>query len=147
MQLNREDIKKLIAHRDPILLVDRVVDVNVEEGSIHAQYDVKADWDIFKGHFPGSPIMPGVLITEASAQASAVLTNVISGKTSDETLFYFMAIENVRFRHPVTPECVLDLHVKLVKKKASILKFEAQAFVEGKLVTECAFTAKVLDRN
>ena len=90
--------------------------------------------------------MPGVLITEACAQASAVLTNVMLNKTSAETLFYFMAIENVRFRQPVTPECVLDLKVNLVKKKASILKFEAKAYVDDKLVTECAFTAKVLDR-
>jgi len=147
MQLNKEDIKKYIAHRDPMLLLDRVVNCDVENGEIHAQFDVKEDWDILKGHFPGAPIMPGVLITEACAQASAVLTNVIAGRTSEETLFYFMAIENVRFRQPVLPECVLDLKVKLVKKKASILKFEAKAYVNDKLATECAFTAKVLDRN
>jgi 3-hydroxyacyl-[acyl-carrier-protein] dehydratase len=146
MKLNKEDIKKYIAHRDPMLLLDRVIDYNIQTQEIHAQFDVKEDWEIFKGHFPNAPIMPGVLITEACAQASAVLVNLTANKTSEETLFYFMAIEKVRFRNPVVPNCVLDLKVKLTKKKASVVKFDAQAFVNGVLTTECSFTSKVLDR-
>lgn len=146
MQLNREDVKKLIAHRDPILLIDRVVNIDIENEEIHAQFDVKEDWDILGGHFPGNPIMPGVLTVEASAQASAVLTNTLLGKTSEEVLFYFAAIENVRFKAPVLPGNTIDMKVKITKRKASIVKSEAKIYVDDKLVTECAFTAKVLDR-
>ncbi|HAG53578.1 MAG TPA: 3-hydroxyacyl-[acyl-carrier-protein] dehydratase FabZ [Alphaproteobacteria bacterium] len=147
MQLNRDEIQKYIAHRDPMLLIDRVINCDLENEEIHAQFDVKDDWDILKGHFPGNPIMPGVLTVEASAQASAVLTNMLLGKTSEETLFYFAAIENVRFKHPVLPGNTIDLKVKITRRKASIVKSEAKVFVEGTLVTECAFTAKVLPRN
>lgn len=147
MQLNRDEIQKYIAHRDPILLVDRVINCDVENEEIHAQFDVKEDWNILGGHFPGNPIMPGVLTVEACAQTSAVLTNVLMGKTADEVLFYFAAIENVRFKAPVLPGDTIDLKVKIVKRKASIIKSEAQVFVDGKLVTQCAFTAKVLPRN
>tara|TARA_Y100001960_G_scaffold231376_1_gene242973 strand:+ start:2302 stop:2745 length:444 start_codon:yes stop_codon:yes gene_type:complete len=147
MQLNREEIQKYIAHRDPILLVDRVINCDLENEEIHAQFDVKEDWDILGGHFPGNPIMPGVLTVEASAQASAVLTNLLMNKTAEEVLFYFAAIENVRFKNPVLPGHTLDLKVRVVKRKASIIKSEAQVFVDGVLATECAFTAKVLPRN
>ena len=146
MQLNREEIQKYIAHRDPILLVDRVINCDLENEEIHAQFDVKEDWDILGGHFPGNPIMPGVLTVEASAQASAVLTNTLLGKTSEEVLFYFAAIENVRFKAPVLPGNTIDMKVKITKRKASIVKSEAKIYVDDKLVTECAFTAKVLDR-
>lgn len=147
MQLTREEIQKYIAHRDPILLVDRVINCDIENEEIHAQFDVKEDWDILRGHFPGNPIMPGVLTVEASAQASAVLTNKLLGKTADDVLFYFAAIENVRFKAPVLPGNTIDMKVKIVKRKASIIKSEANVYVDGTLVTQCAFTAKVLPRN
>ena len=145
--LNQEQIKELIPHREPMLLIDRVMDYDMQALTIHAQKDIDPAWDIFEGHFPDAPIMPGVLITEAMAQAGAVTTNLLLGENAQNSLFYFVALENVRFRHPVNPGDVLDLKVKLVKKKASMLKFEAEAFVADKLVTNAAFTAKVIVRE
>lgn len=147
MLLNKDDIKKYIAHRDPMLLLDRVISYDKEAQEIHAQFDVKEDWEILKGHFPGNPIVPGVLITEACAQASAVLTTILEGKTAEEILFYFAAIDKIRFRQPVMPNSTMDLKVKIIKRKSSIIKSEAQVFVDDVLVTECAFTAKVLPRD
>lgn len=142
MKLNKDDIKGYIAHRDPMLLLDRVVDYDIEKQEIHAQYDVKEDWDILKGHFPGNPIMPGVLTVEACAQASAVLTSIMENKKSDEITFYFAAIENIRFRQPVKPGNTIDLKVQIIRRKGTIVKSEAKVYVDDKLTTECAFTAK-----
>ncbi|MCP4355566.1 MAG: 3-hydroxyacyl-ACP dehydratase FabZ [Proteobacteria bacterium] len=144
MKLNQEEIKKYIPHRDPMLFVDRVVDYDLEKREMHAQYDVKKNWDVFKGHFPNAPIMPGVLITEACAQVTGVLTNMILGRTAEDTLFYFMAIEKVRFRQPVHPESILDFKVSMVKNKGFIYKYKAKAYVNDVLVAEAEFTAKVI---
>lgn len=146
MKMTREDVMKYIPHRDPMLFVNRIVDYDMDECTVHAQYDVKKEWDILKGHFPGAPIMPGVLITEACAQAAGVLSNMILGKTAEETLLYFMAIEKIRFRAPVQPDCVLDMKIKIIKRKGPIFKYRAEAFIGDTLVTESEFTAKVIEK-
>lgn len=146
MKMTQDDVKQYIPHREPMLLVDRIIDCDCEKETIHAQYDVKKEWDILRGHFPGSPIMPGVLITEACAQASGVLSNMILGKKGNETLLFFMAIEKVRFRAPVRPDSILDMKIEIFKRKGPIFKFKAKAYVGETLTTECEFTAKVIDK-
>ncbi len=137
-------IMALLPHRYPMLLVDRIVSY-VPDTSIHAVKAVSINEPFFAGHFPTRPIMPGVLIVEALAQAAGVLAIESMGLADSGKLVYFMAIENAKFRKPVEPGCLLDLHVSIVQAKRSICKFEGRALIDGALVAECAFTAMIAD--
>jgi 3-hydroxyacyl-[acyl-carrier-protein] dehydratase len=99
----------------------------------------------FQGHFPGRPIMPGVLIVEALAQAAGVLAVESLGLAGSGKLVYFMAIDGAKFRTPVEPGCLLELKARFVLKRASVCKFAGQAFVDGKLAAEANFTAMIAD--
>jgi 3-hydroxyacyl-[acyl-carrier-protein] dehydratase len=99
----------------------------------------------FQGHFPGRPIMPGVLIVEALAQAAGVLAVESLGLANSGKLVYFMAIEGAKFRTPVEPGCLLQLDVEFVQKRASVCKFAGRASVDGKLAAEAQFTAMIAD--
>ena len=141
------DIRRVMAllpHRYPMLLVDRVVGY-VPDKSIHAIKAVSMNEPFFQGHFPGRPIMPGVLIVEALAQAAGVLAVESMGLGDSGKLVYFMAIENAKFRKPVEPGHLLDLHVDIVQAKRSICKFEGRALLDGALAAECSFTAMIAD--
>ncbi|QJQ33157.1 3-hydroxyacyl-ACP dehydratase FabZ [Sphingomonas lacunae] len=138
-------ITALLPHRYPMLLVDRVVSV-VPDQSIHAVKAVSMNEPFFQGHFPGRPIMPGVLIVEALAQAAGVLAIESMGLADSGKLVYFMAIEGAKFRKPVEPGCLLNLHAEIVQAKRTICKFNGKAlFDDGSVAAECSFTAMIAD--
>lgn len=133
-----------LPHRYPMLLVDRVERI-VPDGSITAIKAVSMNEQFFQGHFPGRPIMPGVLIVEALAQAAGVLAVESLGLADSGKLVYFMAIEGAKFRTPVEPGCLLQLDVEFLQKRASVCKFAGRATVDGKLAAEAQFTAMIAD--
>ncbi len=141
------DIKRVMAalpHRYPMLLVDRVERL-VPDRSIRAIKAVTFNEGFFQGHFPGRPIMPGVLIVEALAQAAGVLAVESLGLADSGKLVYFMAIESAKFRLPVEPGCLLELDVEFVQKRSSVCKFSGRASVDGKLAAQANFTAMIAD--
>ncbi len=137
-------VMALLPHRFPMLLVDRVVDI-VPGRSATGIKAVTINEPFFAGHFPGRPIMPGVLIVEALAQTAGVLALTTLGDAGEGKLVYFMAIENAKFRIPVEPGCLLELKVEFVQNRGRISKFSGRAEVGGKLVAEASFTAMIAD--
>ena len=140
------DTAKILAalpHRYPMLLVDRVVSLAEEE--IHAVKAVSFNEDFFQGHFPGRPIMPGVLQIEALAQAAGILAIEGLGLAGTGKLVYFMAIEEAKFRNPVTPGHLLDLRAGFVQKRSRVCKFWGRASIEDKVTCEVNFTAMIAD--
>ena len=141
------DIVKILnclPHRYPLLLVDRVLSLEIGE-QIHAVKAVSFNEQFFQGHFPGRPIMPGVLQIEALAQAAAILAVETLELAGSGKLVYFMAIEEAKFRAPVEPGVLLDLEVGFLQKRARVCKFWGKASIEGKLTCEVRFTAMVAD--
>ena len=141
------DVRLVMAalpHRYPMLLVDRVERLE-RDVSITAIKAVSMNEGFFQGHFPGRPIMPGVLIVEALAQAAGVLAVESLDLAGSGKLVYFMAIEGAKFRTPVEPGCLLTLDVEFVQKRASVCKFAGRASVDGRLAAEAQFTAMIAD--
>ncbi len=141
------DIKRVMAalpHRYPMLLVDRVESLDPDKGIV-AVKAVTINEPFFQGHFPARPIMPGVLIVEALAQAAGVLAVEALGLAGSGKLVYFMAIEGAKFRQPVEPGVLLKLEVEFTQKRASVCKFTGRASVDGKLAAEANFTAMIAD--
>ena len=141
------DIRAVMAalpHRYPMLLVDRVEEI-VPDERIAAIKAVTINEDFFNGHFPGRPIMPGVLIVEALAQAAGVLAVQSLGLAGSGKLVYFMAIDGAKFRTPIEPGVLLRLEVEFVQKRASVCKFAGRALIDGKLAAEANFTAMIAD--
>jgi 3-hydroxyacyl-[acyl-carrier-protein] dehydratase len=141
------DIKRVMValpHRYPMLLVDRVESLDPDKG-ISAIKAVTINEPFFQGHFPARPIMPGVLIVEALAQAAGVLAVEALGLAGSGKLVYFMAIEGAKFRQPVEPGVLLRLDVEFVQKRATVCKFAGRASVDGKLAAEANFTAMIAD--
>jgi 3-hydroxyacyl-[acyl-carrier-protein] dehydratase len=141
------DIRRVMAalpHRYPMLLVDRVESLEKDKGIV-AIKAVTINESFFQGHFPGRPIMPGVLIVEALAQAAGVLAVESLGLANTGKLVYFMAIEGAKFRAPVEPGVLLRLEVDFVQKRTSVCKFAGRALVDGKLAAEASFTAMIAD--
>ena len=137
-------ILNALPHRYPLLLVDRVKSLVVGE-EIVAIKAVSFNEQFFQGHFPGRPIMPGVLQIEALAQAAAILAIETLELAGSGKLVYFMAIDEAKFRAPVEPGCLLELNVGFVQKRARVCKFWGKANVEGKVTCEVQFTAMVAD--
>ena len=137
-------VMEALPHRYPMLLVDRVEEL-IPDRSISAIKAVTFNEGFFQGHFPGRPIMPGVLIVEALAQAAGVLAVESLGLAGMGKLVYFMAIDGAKFRLPVEPGCLLTLDVAFVQKRASVCKFSGRATVNGKLAAEANFTAMIAD--
>ena len=141
------DILKVLAalpHRYPLLLVDRVAEL-VPGERIRAIKAVTFNEQFFQGHFPGRPIMPGVLQIEALAQAAGVLAVETLGLAGSGKLVYFMAIEGAKFRAPVEPGCLLELEASFIQQRAKVCKFAGKASVEGKVTCEVQFTAMIAD--
>jgi 3-hydroxyacyl-[acyl-carrier-protein] dehydratase len=141
------DIRAVMAalpHRYPMLLVDRVEEL-IPDQSIRAIKAVTINENFFNGHFPGRPIMPGVLIVEALAQAAGILAVESLGLAGSGKLVYFMAIEAAKFRAPVEPGCLLTLEVEFVQKRSSVCKFAGRASVDGNRAAEASFTAMIAD--
>jgi 3-hydroxyacyl-[acyl-carrier-protein] dehydratase len=133
-----------LPHRYPMLLVDRVEEL-VEGERIAAIKAVTINEGFFQGHFPGRPIMPGVLIVEALAQAAGVLAVESLGLAGSGKLVYFMAIEEAKFRKPVEPGCLLRLEAWFVQRRATVCKFEGRALVDGEVAAQVKFTAMIAD--
>jgi 3-hydroxyacyl-[acyl-carrier-protein] dehydratase len=141
------DIRRVMAalpHRYPMLLVDRVESLDPEKGIV-AIKAVSMNEEFFQGHFPGRPIMPGVLQVEALAQAAGVLAVEALGLAGSGKLVYFMSIDNVKFRKPVEPGVLLRLEVEFLQKRARVCKFAGKATLDGEIATECEFTAMIAD--
>jgi 3-hydroxyacyl-[acyl-carrier-protein] dehydratase len=138
MMLDINEVLEYLPHRYPMLLIDRVLDL--EEGkTITAMKNVTMNEAFFQGHFPGNPIMPGVLTVEAMAQAAGILgMKTIKVKNVN---VYFMSIEKAKFRKPVVPGDQLRLEVSMTKNRGKIFKFEGKAFVDSAVVSEAEFTA------
>jgi 3-hydroxyacyl-[acyl-carrier-protein] dehydratase len=137
-------ILNALPHRYPLLLVDRVKSLVVGQ-EIHAVKAVSFNEQFFQGHFPGRPIMPGVLQIEALAQAAAILAIETLELAGSGKLVYFMAIEEAKFRAPVEPGCLLELNVGFLPQRARVCKIWGKASVEGKVTCEVQFTAMVAD--
>jgi 3-hydroxyacyl-[acyl-carrier-protein] dehydratase len=141
------DIRRVMAalpHRYPFLLIDRIEEI-VPKKSIVAIKAVTINEPFFQGHFPGRPIMPGVLLVEAMAQASGVLAVESLGLSGTGKLVYFMAIDGAKFRKPVEPGVLLRIEVDLVQDRGKVCKFAGRVLIEGKLVAETNFTAMIAD--
>ena len=141
------DIRGVMAalpHRFPMLLVDRVEELIIDE-RIVAIKAVTINEPFFAGHFPGRPIMPGVLIVEALAQAAGILAVESLGLAGSGKLVYFMAIDGAKFRAPVEPGCLLRLEVAFVQKRTAVCKFTGRAMLGDKLAAEASFTAMIAD--
>ncbi|WP_196137381.1 3-hydroxyacyl-ACP dehydratase FabZ [Aliikangiella sp. G2MR2-5] len=132
--LDIHEVMKHLPHRYPFLLVDRVTDYRSGE-YLHAIKNITINEPCFTGHFPHRPVMPGVLILEALAQATGILAFKTMNELPEESsLYYFVGIDNARFKKPVEPGDQVELRVKLLKRKRTMWKFEAEALVEGKVV-------------
>ena len=143
-EIDRERIMEMIPHRDPFLMIEKVVDV-VENERATGIKTVSPDEYYFRGHFPSRPIMPGVLIIEAMAQTAAVLVVQTLGPAAEGKLVYFMSVDHARFRKPVVPGNVLHIHVTKQRNRGNVWKFDGRAEVGGQLAAEAVFAAMILD--
>ncbi len=140
------EIQSILPHRYPFLLVDRVVELKPGEKLV-AVKNVTANEHFFQGHFPGHPVMPGVLILEALAQAAALLGYKTAQANPETHVTYLMTIDGAKFRKPVVPGDQLKLDIKLLRYKGQLLKVHGQALVDGQVAAEAEFLATIIDRN
>ena len=145
MKLGVEEIKAILPHREPFLLVDEVLELE-ERKRIVAIKRVRAEEYYFEGHFPGAPVMPGVLIVEALAQAGAVLL-LREIPDRESKLVFFAGIDGARFRRPVVPGDELRLEVSVLSLRKTIGKMAAKAYVGDQLVAEATLLASLVDRE
>ncbi len=138
------EIMKYLPHRYPFLLVDRILEIGEEK--IVGLKNVTINEPFFQGHFPGHPIMPGVLIIEAMAQVGGIFAFKSMSATPESKVVYFMGIDKARFRKPVLPGDQLRFELELLKKRGSIYSFKGSAFVDGNLVAEAELLATIVDK-
>jgi len=145
--INRKEIQELLPHRDPMLLIDELT--NIEKlKSATAIVNVTKDSFYVKGHFPGQPVMPGVLIVEAFGQAAAALTaHGIDKSTYENKLVFLMSVEKARFRIPVIPDCKLLLNIEAIRTHGKVWKYKGEAFVDNKKMADAQWSATIVDRK
>ena len=147
INLNKLDIKNLLPHREPMLLIDEIINIK-KLYSATAIMNVKKNAFYLDGHFPGNPVMPGVLIIEAFGQAAAALTaHGIDKKEYENKLVFLMNVEKARFRNPVIPDCKLELNIQAIRSHGRVWKYQGQAFVDGKLMADAKWAATIVDKN
>ena len=146
-KLNKDQIANLLPHREPMLLIDELT--NIEKlKSATAIMNVRKDSFYVDGHFPGQPVMPGVLIVEAFGQAAAALTaHGIDKKTYENKLVYLMSVEKARFRNPVIPDCKLELEIEAIRSHGKVWKYKGEAFVNKKKMADAMWSATIVDRK
>ena len=145
--IDKKKIESLLPHREPMLLIDKLINI-VHLKSATAIVNVRKDSFFVQGHFPGQPVMPGVLIVEAFGQAAAALTAYcIDPKEYENKLVYLMNVEKARFRNPVIPDCELHLEIEAVRSHGRVWKYKGEAFVDGKKMADALWSATIVDRK
>ena len=145
--LNRKEIENLLPHREPMLLIDELVNIK-KLSSATGIVNVKKNSFFVQGHFPGQPVMPGVLIVEAFGQAAAALTaHGIDKKVYENKLVFLMSVEKARFRSPVLPDCRLELNIEAIRSHGRVWKYKAEAIVDDKRMADAQWSATIVDRK
>ncbi len=144
IDINR--VMDMIPHRYPILLVDRVLELTAGESAVSLK-NVTMNEPHFNGHFPGFPVMPGVLIVEAMAQTAAIVVVDALGEAAQGKVVFFMTIDNARFRNPVVPGDSMHIHVEKVRARGPVWKFSGKAMVGDKICAEATFSAMITDKS
>ena len=146
-KLSRTEIENLLPHREPMLLIDELINIK-KLSSATAIMNVQKNKFYVDGHFPGQPVMPGVLIVEAFGQAAAALTaHGIDKETYENKLVYLMSIEKARFRSPVIPDCKLELNIQAIRSHGRVWKYKGDAIVNGKKMADAQWSATIVDRK
>ena len=145
--IDRKEIEQLLPHRAPMLLIDKLTKI-VHLKSATAIMNVKKDGFYVQGHFPGQPVMPGVLIVEAFGQAAAALTaHGIDPKEYANKLVYLMSVEKAKFRNPVLPDCELHLEIEAIRSHGRVWKYKGEAFVDDKKMADAIWSATIVDKK
>ena len=146
-RLNKDQIRDLLPHREPMLLIDELFDIK-KLFSASALVKVRKDSFFVQGHFPNNPVMPGVLIVESFGQAAAALTaSGLDKSTYENKLVFLMGIEKARFRNPVIPDCDLILKIEAIRSHGRVWKYKGEAFVDGKKMADAQWSATIVDRK
>ena len=147
MKLTKKEIAELLPHREPMLLIDELVNIK-KLHSATAIMNVKKESFFVQGHFPDNPVMPGVLIVESFGQAAAALTaHGLDKSTYEDKLVFLMGVEKARFRNPVIPDCKLLLNVEAIRSHGRVWKYKGEAFVDGKKMSDAQWSATIVDRK
>ena len=145
--INKKEIEELLPHREPMLLIDELTNI-VKLKSATAIVNVNKDSFYVQGHFPGQPVMPGVVIVEAFGQAAAALTAYGIDKSEYENkLVFLMSVEKARFRNPVVPNCKLELNIEAIRSHGKVWKYKGEAFVDRKRMADAQWSATIVDRK
>jgi 3-hydroxyacyl-[acyl-carrier-protein] dehydratase len=145
--IDKKKIESLLPHREPMLLIDKLINI-VHLKSATAVVNVKKDSFFVQGHFPGQPVMPGVLIVEAFGQAAAALTAYgIDPKEYENKLVYLMSVEKARFRNPIIPDCELRLEIEAIRSHGRVWKYKGIAKVKDKRMADAQWSATIVDRK
>ena len=145
--LNKKQIENLLPHREPMLLIDKLINIKKLK-SATAIVNVTKDSFFVQGHFPGEPVMPGVLIVEAFGQAAAALTAAgIDKETYENKLVFLMTVDKARFRNPVIPDCKLELNIEAIRSHGRVWKYQGEALVNGKKMADAQWAATIVDRK
>jgi len=146
-KLNKNQIKDLLPHREPMLLIDELIDIK-KLSSATGILNLTKDSPFVQGHFPGQPVMPGVLIVEAFGQTAAALTaHGIDKETYENKLVFLMSVEKARFRNPVIPNCKLELKIESIRSHGRVWKYKGEAYVDGKKMADAQWSATIVDRK
>ena len=146
-KLNKDQIRNLLPHREPMLLVDELYNIK-KLHSASALVKVRKNSFFVQGHFPNNPVMPGVLIVESFGQAAAALTaSGLDKSTYENKLVFLMGVEKARFRNPVIPDCDLILDIEAIRSHGRVWKYQGEAFVDGKKMADAQWAATIVDRK
>ena len=146
-KLNKDQIRDLLPHREPMLLIDEIYDIK-KLFSATAIVNVKKDSLFVQGHFPGQPVMPGVLIVESFGQAAAALTaHGLDKSTYENKLVFLMSVEKARFRNPVIPDCKLMLKIEAIRSHGKVWKYKGEAFVNEVKMADAIWSATIVDKK
>ena len=147
IKLDKDKIRELLPHREPMLLIDEIYDIDKLK-SATAIVNVKKDSFFVQGHFPENPVMPGVLIVESFGQAAAALTaHGLDKSTYENKLVFLMGVEKARFRNPVIPDCKLELNIEAVRSHGRVWKYKGEAFVENMKMADAVWSATIVDKK